>query len=133
MVMQIAACRAKGTTWGVQKEFAFLTLAVGVLRAVEASAGVEHFPDHIVQYLLGDGTEELIAGDLPGVQIYTGQLRVVIKHLLKMGCTIQYTWLPADGTACADMCEPRLKCRFQHFLSITQRAASEPTDYCQPI
>ena len=62
----------------------------------------------------------------------TPQLGVVVQHLLKVGCTIQYTWLPADGAACAGMCEPKLKGRFQQFLSITQQAASEPTGYCHP-
>jgi hypothetical protein len=51
------------------KEPTLLALAVGVLGGVEATLGTEQFTDHIVQDLLGDGAEELVAGDLPGVQV----------------------------------------------------------------
>ena len=58
----------------LHKELALLALAVGVLRAVEFSSGIEHFPHDIVEDLFGDGPEELIAGDLPGVQVDASQL-----------------------------------------------------------
>jgi hypothetical protein len=60
------------------KELALLALAVGVLRRIETSLRIEHFPHDIVQDFLGDGAEELVAGDLPGVQIDAGQLGVVV-------------------------------------------------------
>jgi hypothetical protein len=34
--------------------------------------------------------EEPVADHLPGVEVHLGQLRVVIKRSLKVGCTIQY-------------------------------------------
>jgi hypothetical protein len=53
--------------------------------------------DDVVQYLLRDGPIELVARHLPGVEVHAGQFRVVIKHLLKVGCTVQYVWVAADS------------------------------------
>jgi hypothetical protein len=53
----------------------------------------------IVQNLFGDGAVEFVAGHLPRVEVHPGELGVTIKHLLKVGCTVQYVWLPADGSS----------------------------------
>jgi len=42
-------------------------------------------PDGIVQDLLDDGAKELVAYDLPGVQVDARQLRVVINYSLRGG------------------------------------------------
>jgi hypothetical protein len=72
------------------------------LLVVGVRAHVQHFAYDIVQDLLGDGAEELVAGDLPGVEVDPREFRVVIKNFLKVGCTIRYAWCPAGGPACAD-------------------------------
>ena len=56
------------------KELALLALAVGVLRRIETSLWIEHFPHDIVQDFLGYGAEELTARHLPGVQVDARQL-----------------------------------------------------------
>jgi hypothetical protein len=56
------------------KELAFHAFAVGVLGAIRPSGRIKHFADNIVQDLLRDGAEELVARDLPGVEIHAGQL-----------------------------------------------------------
>jgi len=38
------------------------------------------------------------------VPVGTQQLRVVINYLLKVGCIVQYVWLPADSTTCVVIC-----------------------------
>jgi hypothetical protein len=67
------------------KELAFLALAVGVLGRIESPFRIKHFAHHIVQNLHCDGAEELIASYLPSMEGDTGQLRIVIKHSLKVG------------------------------------------------
>lgn len=64
------------------------------------AAFVEHFLHDIVQDFPGDGTEELVAGHLPGLQVHPGQRGVMVKHSLKLGCTVQYAWVPAGGSPC---------------------------------
>jgi hypothetical protein len=39
------------------------------------------------------------------VEIDAGQLGVIVEHLLKVGCTVQYVWLPADRSSCSDGCK----------------------------
>jgi hypothetical protein len=46
--------------------------------------GIEHFADDIVENLLGYGAEERISGDLPGVEVDLGRLRVLITCTFKV-------------------------------------------------
>jgi hypothetical protein len=82
---------------------------IGILGRIESSVKIEHFAHHVVQNLLGDGLEELVAGHLPGVETNAGEPRVVIKYLLKVGCTVQYVWFGAGsplGALSADLVAP---------------------------
>ena len=54
------------------KELAFLAFAIGILRAVESSSRVGRLADDIIQDLFRDSLKELVAGDLPGMQIDAG-------------------------------------------------------------
>jgi hypothetical protein len=74
------------------KELAFLPLAIGVLGGVKgntcgvawqlrlwpqllvvgARANVRHFAHNVIENLLGDGAKELVARNLPGVEIDAG-------------------------------------------------------------
>ena len=83
------------------KELAFFALAVGVLRGVKSTAWIGHFTDNVVENLFGDGPEERVTRDLPGMEVDAGELGVVVQHLLKVGCV----WLPADGVLDAQACE----------------------------
>jgi hypothetical protein len=66
------------------KELALFALAVGVLGAVKPSGRIKHFSHNVVQNLVGDGSEKLVAAHLPGMQVDAGQLGVAIQHLLKV-------------------------------------------------
>ena len=76
-----------------------------MLRTQHLHAGwIKHFSDDIVEDFLDDGSEQLVARDLPGMQIDAGQLRVVIQHLFKVSCTIQYAWTDGINPISAGFC-----------------------------
>jgi len=69
-------------SWGgPDKELGLFALAVGVLRGGEAAGRIGHLAHYIVQNLLCNGSEEGLAGHLPGVQVHPRQLGVVVEHL----------------------------------------------------
>jgi hypothetical protein len=86
------------------KELDFFALAVGVLNAIESSRLVKYLAHDIVEDFLGDGAEELVAGDLLGVEIDAGQLGVVLKHLIEVGRTVQCVSLPAVSPPSSSGC-----------------------------
>jgi hypothetical protein len=80
------SCRSRGrvmsVSWGdPDKELGLFALAVGVLRGGEATGRISHLAHYIVQNLLCDGSEEGLAGHLPGVQVHPRQLGVAVEHL----------------------------------------------------
>ena len=89
-VVRLVAQDGPDLVGGPDKVLALLALAVGVLGGVKAAVGIQHLAHYIIQDLFGDGAEERIAGHLPGVEVDAGELGVVVEHLLKVGCTIQY-------------------------------------------
>src|SRR5207248_7928120 len=70
---------------GPNVELALVAFTVGVFSTVEAAGGILHVPPYIVEDLLNDAAVELRSRDLEGVQINSGQQRVVVQHLLEMG------------------------------------------------
>ena len=83
-VVRFCAQHVMDFGWRPDEELAFFSLAVGVLRGVEAAGRAGHLPHDVVQDLLGDGAVERLAGHLPSVQVDAGQLGVVVEHLLEM-------------------------------------------------
>ena len=66
------------------EEFALLTLAVGVLRGVEASERVGHLAQHVVDGLLRDAGVERVTGGLVCMYIQSAEESVVVQHLLEV-------------------------------------------------
>ena len=67
------------------EELALHALAVGVLGGVEASVGVAHFAQHVVQYSLRDPCIGRVPCGLVSVGVEAGEKRVVVQHLLEVG------------------------------------------------
>ena len=44
------------------------------------------------------------------MEVDAGQLRDVIKHFLKVGCAVQYVWVPANSTVRAEGGFQRTEC-----------------------
>ena len=58
--------------------------AVGVLRGIEAAQRIGQVAQDVVQRVLGDGREEVVAGGLSRLEIRQHQLRLVVEHLLEV-------------------------------------------------
>ena len=83
---QIGVSPQQGAQFGRRphEKLALHALAVGILRRVESAGRVGHFPQRIVQRLLGNAAVEGVGGNLPGVQVQAGQQGVVVQHLFKV-------------------------------------------------
>jgi hypothetical protein len=62
------------------------------LLCVGAGTDIRHLPDEIAECLLNDTAVEGLVRHLPGVQVETGQLGVVVEHFLKVGENTQYVF-----------------------------------------
>ena len=80
---------------GPHVELALLALGVGVERGVEAALGAAHLAQRPVERLLAHAAEELLAGQLPGVQVGACEQRVVVEHLLE----VRHEPVRVDGVA----------------------------------
>ncbi len=63
---------------------AFFTVRVGILAGGECAAGHGHLADEVVEGRLDDLAVAPFTGDLPGMQVGTCELGVVVEHLLEV-------------------------------------------------
>ena len=70
---------------GPHEKGALPSLRIGVLGAEEASTGMAHLTQEVVQRLLGHHSVAWLSEHLPGMQIAARQLGVVVQHLLEVG------------------------------------------------
>ncbi len=54
------------------------------MRRIESSRRIEHFPQNVIEDHFSDGSKEIVAGDLPGMEVNAGQLGFVVEHLLQV-------------------------------------------------
>jgi hypothetical protein len=109
---------------GVPGLFAF---TVVIPRGVEATSRVGRFADDIVQDLVRNGAEELVSGDLSGVEVHSCEVGVVVQRTLTVSCTTRYKWVggssPIDAEGCGHRVELRLS-RMLERLSIAKAGAN---------
>src|SRR5256885_10644377 len=67
------------------EELPFFALGVGVLRRVEATGGVTHLSQQVIERLFADLTVFGVAERLPAVEVERRELSVVVEHLLEVG------------------------------------------------
>jgi len=63
---------------------ALFAFGVRILGAVEAAGGVGHVTEDVIEGLFTDLAEMRASGQLPGVQVGSGQLSVVVEHFLEV-------------------------------------------------